>query len=63
MNDMSPRPGALIDAPLLLASQWSVRLFSNGWRTPQGGVIDVLEPASETVLTRVGRADRFDVAL
>jgi benzaldehyde dehydrogenase (NAD) len=62
MNNMSPRSPVAIDAPLLSAGQWNERLFSDGWRTPQGGVIDVLEPASETVLTRVGRADRSDVA-
>jgi len=62
MNDMSPRPGVLIDTPLLSAAQWNERLFSDGWRTPQGGVIEVQEPATETVLTRVGRADRSDVA-
>lgn len=62
MNDMSQPPAMAIDAPLLSAGQWAERLFSEGWRAGQGGVIDVLEPASETVLTRVGRADRSDVA-
>ncbi|HWW28132.1 MAG TPA: hypothetical protein VNZ85_19775, partial [Caulobacter sp.] len=59
---MSPRLGVLVDAPLLSADQWNERLFSDGWRTAQGGVIEVQQPATETVLTRVGRADRSDVA-
>ncbi len=58
MNDMSPLAGF---PPLLCADHWNERLFSDGWRTPEGGVIDVLEPATETVLTRVGRAGRTDV--
>ncbi|HWU15093.1 MAG TPA: aldehyde dehydrogenase family protein, partial [Caulobacter sp.] len=49
-------------ASLLSADQWSERLFSDGWRTAQGGVIEVQEPATETVLTQVGRAGRSDVA-
>ncbi|PHY18544.1 benzaldehyde dehydrogenase [Caulobacter sp. BP25] len=51
-----------MEAPLLSADQWAERLFSDGWRVAQGGVIEVLEPATETVLTCVGRADRSDVA-
>ena len=61
MNDMSPS-SARSDAPLLSADQWTERLYWDGWRRPAGGVIEVQEPAAETVLTRVGRADRSDVA-
>ncbi len=62
MNDMSPKAAPTIAAPLLSPGQWSERLFSDGWRAAEGGVIEVLEPATETVLTRVGRAGRSDVA-
>ncbi|AAK24368.1 benzaldehyde dehydrogenase [Caulobacter vibrioides] len=48
--------------PLLSADAWTDRLFSDGWVKPSGGVIAVQEPATETVLTQVGRADRSDVA-
>jgi len=62
MNDMSPKAASAIDAPLLSAGQWNERVFSDGWRKPAGGVIEVQEPATETMLTQVGRADRSDVA-
>lgn len=62
MNDMSPRPARMMSEPLLSADAWTDRLFSDGWVKPSGGVIAVQEPATETVLTQVGRADRSDVA-
>jgi benzaldehyde dehydrogenase (NAD) len=50
-------------ASLFLAeSAWRDRLWSGGWVLSQGGVLDVVEPATGAVLTRVGRADRADVA-
>lgn len=49
-------------APFLADSQWRDRLYSNGWVSSLGGRLEVIEPATGQVLTRVGRAGREDVA-
>lgn len=40
---------------------WSGRIFSGGWRDAQGGVADVVEPATGTTLGRIGVAGVQDV--
>src|SRR5688572_13161909 len=48
--------------PFLAEPVWRERLWSGGWIAGRGGVLDVVEPATGAVLTRVARADRADVA-
>jgi len=48
---------------LLVESTWRGRLFGAQWRIASGGSRDVIEPATETVLTRVGHASAEDVRL
>jgi benzaldehyde dehydrogenase (NAD) len=50
------------EAPFLAESAWTDRLYSNGWVAGRGGRLEVIEPATGAVLTRVARADRVDVA-
>jgi benzaldehyde dehydrogenase (NAD) len=47
---------------VLEGSPWSGRIFNGQWVSPQGGTIDVDEPGSGKVLTRVGLANASDVA-
>lgn len=49
-------------SPFLPEPAWRDRFWSGGWAVSQGGVLDVIEPATGAVLTRVGRANREDVA-
>lgn len=49
-------------SPFLPEPAWRDRFWSGGWAVSQGGVLDVIEPATGAVLTRVGRANRGDVA-
>ena len=49
--------------PFLADSVWSDRLFSGGWVAGRGGTLEVVEPATGQVLSRVARAGREDVAL
>jgi benzaldehyde dehydrogenase (NAD) len=42
---------------------WTERLYIAGWKTAHGGAIDVNEPATGAVLTRIGLADAEDVDL
>ena len=58
----APETHAATFAPFLSDALWSDRLFSNGWTTSVGGRLEVIEPATGQVLTRVGRAGREDVA-
>jgi len=49
-------------SPFLAEPIWRDRLWSGGWVEGRGGQLDVIEPATGAVLTRVARADRADVA-
>ena len=40
---------------------WYEKIYSNGWRTAHGGVLESVEPATGDVLARVGLADPEDV--
>jgi benzaldehyde dehydrogenase (NAD) len=41
---------------------WQGKIYSNGWATAHGGVLDSTEPATGAVLAQVGLADADDVA-
>lgn len=41
---------------------WQGKIYSNGWTTAHGGVLDSTEPATGAVLAQVGLADADDVA-
>jgi benzaldehyde dehydrogenase (NAD) len=45
----------------LIESNWRGRVFGGDWRSPAGGSIDVVEPASGSVLTQVGNATAADI--
>ncbi|HEY1720951.1 MAG TPA: benzaldehyde dehydrogenase [Magnetospirillaceae bacterium] len=45
----------------LIESNWRGRIFGGEWQSPQGGAIDVLEPANGSVLTQVGNAGAADI--
>ena len=45
----------------LIESTWRNRLFGTEWREAAGGSIDVIEPATGDVLTRVGNATAQDI--
>jgi len=47
---------------MLDEAAWRDRLYSNGWRAGSGGLLEVMEPATLSPLTRVARAGREDVA-
>jgi benzaldehyde dehydrogenase (NAD) len=47
----------------LAEAVWRDQLFTGTWQRSSGGVVDVQEPATQTVLTRVALADAADVAL
>jgi benzaldehyde dehydrogenase (NAD) len=40
---------------------WQGRIFSSGWTTARGGVIDSIEPATGDVLAQVGLANADDI--
>src|SRR5262245_52642528 len=46
---------------LLIEDAWRERLFGAGWRPALGGGLDVIEPATGSVLTRVGLATPEDI--
>jgi len=46
----------------MIESAWYGMIFAPGWKPASGGGLDVLEPATGSVLTRVGNADVGDVA-
>lgn len=46
---------------LLDADVWSAKIHSNGWVDGEGPIQDVIEPATGSVLGRVGTATRGDV--
>jgi benzaldehyde dehydrogenase (NAD) len=46
---------------ILVESTWRERVFATDWRPAVGGGMDVLEPATGTVITRVGNAAAEDV--
>ncbi|MGP4050263.1 benzaldehyde dehydrogenase [Streptomyces sp. 2A115] len=41
---------------------WQGKIYSNGWTTAHGGVLDSTEPATGAVLAQVGLGDAEDVA-
>jgi benzaldehyde dehydrogenase (NAD) len=47
---------------VLERSPWSGRIFDGQWVAARGGALDVIEPATGQVLTRVGLANASDVA-
>lgn len=47
---------------LLSEATWREQLFTGTWQRSSGGVIDVDEPATQQVLTRVAMANAADVA-
>src|SRR5580692_451671 len=49
-------------AELLDDVDWQGKLYSNGWTTSRGGVLESTEPATGEVLATVGLADADDVA-
>src|SRR5262245_7977112 len=52
-----------VPAPkFMIESEWRGRIFASGWTPAAGGGLDVLEPATGSVLTRVGNANADDVA-
>ena len=53
---MATTPGLMDEAV------WRDRVFTGAWTSAQGGTLDVHEPASGAVLTRVGLATPADVA-
>src|SRR5579871_6112874 len=53
MNAPEPR--------FLIENVWRGRLFGAEWRSASGGTLDVIEPATGAVLTRVGNASADDV--
>jgi len=40
---------------------WQGRIFSSGWTTARGGVLDSIEPATGDVLAQVGLANADDI--
>ena len=46
---------------ILIESMWRGRLFGAQWKPAIGGSLDVLEPATGAVITRVGNATAEDV--
>ncbi len=48
-------------AKFMIESAWRDRVFGAEWRSPAGGGIDVIEPATGAVLTRVGNATAADI--
>ncbi len=46
---------------ILIEAMWRGRLFGAQWRPAVGGSLDVLEPATGAVITRVGNATAEDV--
>lgn len=47
---------------LLDGVHWQGKIYSGGWTTAHGGVLDCTEPATGSVLAQVGLADADDVA-
>ncbi len=47
---------------LLQEATWRDHVFTGAWQRSSGGTLDVREPATGEVLTRVGLANRADVA-
>lgn len=47
---------------LLTDVPWQGRIYSNGWTTAHGGVLDSIEPATGATLAQAGLADATDVA-
>src|SRR5262249_41523810 len=45
----------------MIESAWQGQIFASGWKAASGGSFDVLEPATGSVLTRVGNATVADV--
>jgi len=48
---------------ILETSVWNGNIFTGAWRPALGGSVDVTEPATGKVLTRVGLANADDVAI
>ncbi len=51
-----------VTSGLMNEASWRDRVFGGAWVSARGGVVDVREPASGDVLTRVGLASPADVA-
>ena len=48
-------------ARIMVEATWRGRLFGAEWRPAVGGTLDVIEPATGAVITRVGHATARDV--
>ena len=48
---------------ILETTVWNGNIFTGSWRSALGGSVDVIEPATGKVLTRVGLANADDVAI
>lgn len=46
---------------ILIEQTWRGRVFGTEWRPAAGGSLDVLEPATGTVMTQVGNATAADI--
>src|ERR1700735_1418811 len=49
-------------AGILDALDWQGKVFSSGWVSAHGGVLDSVEPATGEVLAQAGLADARDIA-
>jgi benzaldehyde dehydrogenase (NAD) len=56
------QPAAQQSGRILAQSPWSGLVFTGDWTAARGGALDVKEPASGQVLTRVGLANAADVS-
>ncbi len=46
---------------LMIESKWQGRVFGAEWRSAEGGSLDVLEPSTGAIITRVGNATAADI--
>ena len=47
---------------LLSDVDWTGKVYSGGWTSPRGGVLESVEPATGAVLATVGLANADDIA-
>jgi benzaldehyde dehydrogenase (NAD) len=59
---MTEQSGTLGVGRILASAPWSARVFDGDWVSSRGGSIDVSEPATGQLLTRVGVANAADIA-
>lgn len=63
---LRPRAGAWFEEEptmaLLDPGTWTGKIFTGGWAAADGGVLEVVEPATGTALGTLGQASARDVA-